>query len=117
MKRYDIVSLIKKNEKTKDNIFWFPLYQKIICNDNEDYYYDIDYFKHNSFFSENDLKAFVSKKKIDNYDPELMEYVSKKFKVLFYFLFGENLNYSFGLYTLSDLIDNFVFFNYLKQYE
>ena len=62
--RKDIVSLIKKNEKTKDGNYWYPDLINIILIkgkiDDNIYFYERSLFKYKLYYSELDIQLFLS---------------------------------------------------------
>lgn len=66
--RNDIINLIKAQKKTNDGHYWYPNFDDINemkGNENDDeYYYARELFKHKMYFTVADIEIYLSKKKM-----------------------------------------------------
>lgn len=69
LSREKIVDMIKSNNnRTHDGFYWYPKFilENLIQGNEKDYeyYYPRDFFKYKMYFSNNDIDAYLSKKKL-----------------------------------------------------
>ena len=111
-------NILCDGKKTNDGFYWYPsfIYENSLegnCKDYE-FYYPREMFKFKLYFSEDDIKAYLSKKKIDNFDIDFMFRKSiqfydnnkelKKYKNI-------NIKLPGVEFTLNELIDCFEYLN------
>lgn len=114
LSRKEIVDLIKKAPKTKDGNYFFPrfdvLSQSIGQIKDTGYYYDRSCFKDKMCFNEDEIKVFLSKKKI-KFDMDLMRFIDTKLKEVLNNIAFLNLHDIIPQqnYTLEELIDSTIY--------
>lgn len=112
LSRTEITSIIKGCPKTKNGFYWCPRFLELVFLNGpvieDDYFYDRELFINKLYFSNEDLKAFNSKKGL-NFDIQFMKLKSNRF----YEINGNLRTLQIKdkiykeLYTLEDVIDCF----------
>lgn len=121
LSRKEIISLILKAEKTKDSYYYYAKFDEINTlsgKEQDDYFYPREIFMNKIYFADNDIKLYLAKKKINNFDEIDYQSLNKKFKDIFNGLENLKLNeFVPGYkYTINDIIDNFEFkYNYFNK--
>lgn len=114
LSRKEIVDLIKKSPKTKDGNYFFPRFNILMQSPgqikDQGYYYDRSFFNDKMCFNDNEIKAFLSKKKM-GIDTDLMRFIDIKLKdtlkdIAFLELKDKIPNQEF---TLEELIDSTIY--------
>lgn len=72
LSRTELVKLIKSSNRTLDGNYWFPRFLELNLEKGKQndtgYYYEREYFKYKMYFTRNDIKTFLSKKKVRKFD-------------------------------------------------
>jgi hypothetical protein len=111
--RKDLKVLIKNSPKTKDGYYYFPRFKSLLVTKGKirdhGFIYDRSYFNKKMVFTDEDINAFMSKRK--TYDIDYMRYRDNKLAdVLSGLEFLELNDYVFDYkYTIEELIDNTLF--------
>lgn len=110
LKRQELVEMIKKAPQTKDGYYFFPRFRALVLNPgfekDSGFYFDRGLFQDKICFEEEDIKMFLSKKRIA-VDYEFKRMVDMKIKDVLQGI--EYLNLKDKIpgqeYTLQELID------------
>lgn len=117
--RKELVELIKKSPQTKDGYYFFPRFKNLVMQQGKEkdtgFFYDRCLFKDKMCFHEDDLKVFLSKKKV-KYDMQLEHFIDSKLQealkgIEFLSLKDKLLDKD---YTLEELIDTTI---YITKYK
>lgn len=115
LSRQELVTLIKKSQKTHDNYYYFPRFKELALIQggvrDTDYFYDRRIFCDKTCFSEPDIKAFLSTKSM-KYDTELSRFIDNKLidALNGYEYLQVNDKIPNRSYTLGELIDTSIYF-------
>ena len=117
--RKELIELIKKAPQTHDGYYYFPRFKNLIMQQGKvqdnGYFYDRCLFQRKVCFSEDDIKAFSSRKRM-KYDTQLSSFIDSKLEdtlkgIEFLHIKDKLLDKD---YTLEELIDTTI---YITKYK
>ena len=117
--RKELIDLIKKSPKTHDGYHYFPRFKNLVMQQGKEqdngYFYDRCLFSRKMCFGDDDLKAFMSRKKI-KYDIQLSSFIDSKLEdtlkgIEFLHIKDKLIDKD---YTLEELIDTTI---YITKYK
>jgi hypothetical protein len=117
--RKELIDLIKKSPRTHDGYYYFPRFTNLVMQQGKEqdngYFYDRCLFSRKMCFGDDDLKAFMSRKKI-KYDIQLSSFIDSKLEdtlkgIEFLHIKDKLIDKD---YTLEELIDTTI---YITKYK
>lgn len=117
--RKELVEMIRNSPKTHDGYFYFPRFRNLVMQQGKtkdnSYFFDRCIFQDKMCFSEDDIRAFLSKRRI-KFDIQLSLYIDSKLKEVLngieFLALKDNL--CGKDYTLEELIDTTL---YITKYK